>query len=68
VVTTVCTNPEENQSDWMTCIIDNREGGGGGDWGRGELLEPGLFRSGLESGFVSVLQDSGSNIDIRGVM
>ena len=37
-------------------------GGGGGDWGRGELLELGLFQSGLVSGFVLVSQCSGSNI------
>ena len=37
------------------------EGRGGCDWDRGEILEPELFRSGLVSGFVSVLQGSGSN-------
>ena len=35
---------------------ERREGGGSGDWGRGELLEPGLFQSGLLSGS----QSSGS--------
>ena len=38
------------------------EGGGGSDWGRGKFLEPGLFRSGLVSGFVSVSQGLGTNL------
>ena len=42
--------------------VGGGEGGGGGDCGRGELLEAGLLQSGLESGFVSVLQGSGSNL------
>ena len=37
------------------------EGGWGGDWGRGEILDPGPFQSGLVSG-VSVLQGSSWNL------
>ena len=50
---------------YLKGLVENREhgdigkGGGGGDWGRGELLERGLFRL-SQSGLVSGSQGFGS--------
>ena len=50
---------------YLKGLVENREhgdigeGGGGGDWGRGELLERGLFRL-SQSALVSGSQGLGS--------